>query len=420
MRAGPENAIRGDYAQYQKSGGGLKPSNDASPGNPMIPMGVHRYHQQQQNAGGPGNRDWMNENLASRYKSVGISGGGGGLRPGNDTSIGNPLNNYRPDYLQRYADNNKEIVAQQPYKQSGAKVQTGGGVKPGNDSSSENPLNRYQPEYLQSYAAANKEIVAQQPYKGGAQPSGGGVRPGNDSSAQNPLNNHRQDYLQQMAIANKQSAAANPLRSAAVGGNAGGLVKGNHTSTNNPLSVTNNPKYGQQDYNFAGDNDPSAEEKMHRLAQEMQRSSGRSYDPYSKAPPSQATHDPYDPYAGLTPKERLAAKRRDHYQQGSIPSTNTPVGARGGLSHSNETSSGNPLLTHDPRMLDYYKQANKQMVMQDPIKKGNRGRGPNTGFVGGHSGGGDMGMPLKAGGGGAQGPSDDGMVRKRGGVAMNL
>lgn len=396
-------------------GGGLKPGNDVSPGNPMVPMGVRQYNQQ--NAGAPANRDWTNENLASRYKSLGLSGGGGGggLRPGNDTSIGNPLNNYRPDYLQRYADNNKEIVAQQPYKQSGAKAQLGGGVKPGNESSGDNPLNRYHPDYLQGYAAANKAAVSQQPYKGSAQPgAGGGVRPGNDSSAQNPLNNYRQEYLEQLAAANKQSAAANPLRPAASTG--GGLSKDNRTSANNPLQ----PQQYAQQGGFGRNDDQGAEEEMLRLAQQIQRG-GRSVPPQGRDMPSQNTHDPYDPYAGLTPKERLAAKRRDHYQQGSIPSTNTPVGARGGVSHSNETSSGNPLLTHDPRMLEYYKQTNKQMVMQDPIKKGNRGRGGNTGFVGGFGGGGDAGMPLKSGGGPqAQGPSDDGLVRKRGGVAMNL
>src|SRR3990167_9387289 len=426
MRGGqaPGSNARNDYQKYQQGGagagggGGLKMTNNTSPGNPMVPT---RYTEQPSNNQ---NRDWMSENLVSRYQNA---GSGGGLKPGNDSSIGNPLNNYRPDYLQKHAEANKQVVAQQPYKQSGVKASGGEGLRPGNDSSSQNPLNNYRQDYLQSHAEKNKEIVSQNPYKMSGNPNqgGGGIRPGNDSSSQNPLNNYRQDYLDHFVESNKQVVAQQPFkptRGAAAGPTgAGGLVKGNHTSDNNPLNVAHNTRYGEKNYYYQDDNDAGAEKKMHSLAQEMARG-GRSYDPYAKSQQSQPQQvDPYDPYSGLTPKQRLEAKRRDHYQQGSIPTTSSPVGARGGVSGSNETSSGNPLLTHDPRMLEYYKQTNKQMVQQDPIKKGNRARGgANTGFVGGFGGGGGGGSDMPMKGPANNGPSDDGVVKKRGGIAMNL
>lgn len=421
MRGGPAPASYGrkDPQKNQQGGGGLQFTNNTSAGNPMVPT---RYTEQPNN---PPNRDWMNENLVSRYQNAGTSGGG--LKPGNDTSIGNPLSNYRPDYLQRHADANKQLVAQQPYKQTGSKASGGEGLRPGNDTSSQNPLNNYRQDYLESYAEKNKEIVAQNPYKMSGNASraggGGGVRPGNESSSQNPLNNHQQDYLDRFVESNKQVVAQQPYKQSGGGASgptgAGGLVKGNHTSNNNPLNVAHNPRYGEKNYYYQDDNDSGAERKMQSLAQEMTRG-GRSYDPYAKSQQPQPQQvDPYDPYSGLTPKQRLEAKRRDHYQQGSIPTTGAPIGARGGVSHSNETSSGNPLLTHDPRMLEYYKQTNRQMVQQDPIKKGNRGKGgANSGFVGGFGGGGGADLPMK--GAAASGPSDDGVVKKRGGIAMNL
>jgi len=125
----------------------------------------------------------------------------------------------------------------------------------------------------------------------------------------------------------------------------------------------------------------------------------------------------------MTPKERLEAKKREHYMQGSISSN--PKASQGGMSRSNECSQGNPMVMQDRQVMDRYKQINQQMVANDPIKKGG-GRGASMGMGGGGGGamggggmsGGDMGGGGAMGGGG--GGAQDGMVKKRGGVAMNL
>ena len=87
----------------------------------------------------------------------------------------------------------------------------------------------------------------------------------------------------------------------------------------------------------------------------------------------------------MTPKERLAAKKRDHYQQGSNNSNRTAATyTKGGLDRTNETSNGNPLASGNQGMMEYYKQVNSQIVANDPIKKGGRKGNPN---VAGHGGG---------------------------------
>ena len=118
-----------------------------------------------------------------------------------------------------------------------------------------------------------------------------------------------------------------------------------------------------------------------------------------------------DDYWHLPPKERLAAKKRDHYQQGSNNSTARQTQFnKGGMGTSNDTSSGNPLSNMHPDLRDHYKQINNQIVNNDPIKKNARGQriGGGGGFPGNNA----------MGGGGGQG--DDGITRNRGGIAMNL
>ena len=73
----------------------------------------------------------------------------------------------------------------------------------------------------------------------------------------------------------------------------------------------------------------------------------------------------------MTPKQRLDAKKRDHYQQGSITTVQKPTHNPGGMSHSNDMSEGNPMAMYNPRMLEQYKRVNSEIVANDPMKKGN-------------------------------------------------
>ena len=93
----------------------------------------------------------------------------------------------------------------------------------------------------------------------------------------------------------------------------------------------------------------------------------------------------------------------------------------GGLSFSNETSLGNPLYTHNPKMMEHYKRKNEQIVANDPYGHGgkyrNRGAGNrSSGMAGvmGSSVGGRMGNYGGSSNGGG------GMKKGRGGVAFNL
>ena len=95
-------------------------------------------------------------------------------------------------------------------------------------------------------------------------------------------------------------------------------------------------------------------------------------------------------------------------QENKLSAANQKGG--GGVSFSNETSFGNPLLTHDPRVLDYYKNVNQEIVDRDPIKKGGRRRNRGN----------PMGQGRGGGGGARGGGNDGGMTKGRGGVAFNL
>jgi len=52
----------------------------------------------------------------------------------------------------------------------------------------------------------------------------------------------------------------------------------------------------------------------------------------------------------------------------------------GGVMPSNDTSHDNPLSTHSPQMLEYFKQMNAQIVAQNPIKKRGRGGAQTSGY----------------------------------------
>ena len=62
-----------------------------------------------------------------------MKGGGGGVSFTNETSNGNPLCNYNPEYLEYFKRKNEQIVAQDPYKKSGRKNQGGMGGGGGNN-----------------------------------------------------------------------------------------------------------------------------------------------------------------------------------------------------------------------------------------------------------------------------------------------
>lgn len=314
--------------------------------------------------------------------------------------------------MNKYKQQNEQFASSHPMKGP----RGGGGIAPGNQSSLDNPLimpdsyarNRQAEQHNKAYVG-NHSIVKPQ---GG----GGGIRPGNDTSLGNPLNNYDPRELDHYAAMNKNAA---PL-AAQKNRTGGGIQAGNHTSGDNPMNTHNYPKYGQKEYYYEDDNIGNAESQM-------QRQAGMMNNPNSRGGGFGAR----DPYEGLTPKQRLEQKKREHYMQGSMPSGGgAPVGPKGGLSQSNETSLANPLSTYDPRMLEHYRQENQQRVAMDPIKNGRQGANKNwggggmgggIGGMGGQKKGGNMGGGGGMGGGNmGGGGGDDGYVRKKGGMAMNL
>ena len=388
--------------------GGPQPGNHTSAGNPMI-RSDQRYMQDQYSK--MNQESIRNDPVRNHYAK-----GGGGIAPGNQSSLGNPL--VLPD---AYARNSQAEAYNREYAKANsitAKPVGGGGFRPTNDASYGNPL-APRGDY-QRFAQENQEYVKSHPIRGpamgGGGGGGGGIRPGNDSSYDNPLNNYNPKDLQSYADRNRELANNSPLKAggkAVAMGGGGGIKPGNLTSADNPMNTRNYEAYGKNNYYYDGDNDPNADRKMNNLAYDAEAS------PQKKG-------GYMDNYEHLTPKQRLEMKKREHYMQGSISSNVPNKGpAGGGLSHSNETSLGNPLMTHNPQMLDYYKQVNKNMVAEDPIKKGGRGGGYSKQAMGGGGGAPYGGGASYGGGGGGAGGNqgggnDDGVVRKRGGVAMNL
>ena len=56
-----------------------------------------------------------------------MKAGGGGVSFSNETSNGNPLSNYNPEYLEYFKRQNEQLVAQDPFKKSGRRNRGGMG-----------------------------------------------------------------------------------------------------------------------------------------------------------------------------------------------------------------------------------------------------------------------------------------------------
>ena len=71
-------------------------------------------------------RDRMRENYQSHSnqggganRNSGKYSGPGGMSLSNETSMGNPLGRYNPDYLDHFKRQNEQLVANDPYKSRG-------------------------------------------------------------------------------------------------------------------------------------------------------------------------------------------------------------------------------------------------------------------------------------------------------------
>lgn len=359
-----QGEVKQNQAVSQPSNGGLKTDNKSSADNPFNTMTQEGYdYYARVNA------------EAAKTNPIRQAPGGGGLKPGNVSSEDNPFNTMTRQGYDYYTKMSQDNAASNPLKV----VQGSGGT--GNVTSQDNPLNSLNQQDYNRYSSASQAIAQQNPLRI-VQGAGG---TGNVTSQDNPLNTLNQNEYNRYTNLSQAAAQENPLRKVQ---GAGGT--GNVTSSDNPLHPSN--------YN----------ERMVRFADDFPEQ-GQQSQPYngggglSQSRPSGVV----DEYANLSPKERLAAKRRDHYQQGSNTATaRQPQYNKGGMGTSNDTSEGNPLSTMNPALLEHYKRVNTEMVNQNPIKKNSKGQ-----RIGGGGGMGGM--------GGGQG-GDDGVVKKRGGIAMNL
>ena len=349
QQAANQNQIR----PAKQGGGGIAPGNVSSLDNPINKMSQGQY------------QAYSQQSQQAAQQNPLKAGGGGGVKPGNESSADNPFNTMSQAQYQNYAQMNKQLAEQDKLNRG-----AGGGIKPGNVSSADNPFNTLNQNQYDAYSNMSKQMAEQNPLNRGGAGSGGGLKPGNVSSADNPFNTMSQAQYDAYSTMNKQLAEQQPLtRTGGQGGE--GVRPGNISSPNNPLNPASNP--------------PTRQVRFQDDQQAMPEERGGYADDYSYLPP----------------KERLAAKRKDHYQQGS--NTSSKYDRMGGVDRSNDTSLGNTLAGGNEAMKEYYKQMNTEMVRNNPIKKG--GRGAMEGGLGGGPIGGD---------------ANDGVTRKRGGMAMNL
>lgn len=201
--------------------GDFSTSNYTSYNNPLIRPDQNELHDRYKN---------INQGFVDRNPIVGPQGGG--VRPGNETTMGNPLQ--MPDYTLRNhyaAEQNKEWAQQN----SITKKRVDQGLKTTNESSYDNPFNTIRPDRYQELTQANQQQVNQDSYAKRAQRQAGGVGLGTHSSMDNPLNTYPKHLKDEAARRNKvQVDYEAELRKQARGAG-GGISTGNITSSNNPL-----------------------------------------------------------------------------------------------------------------------------------------------------------------------------------------
>ena len=158
--------------------GGPQFTNNTSQGNPMVRYDYSNYQ----------------NNAAKQEPLRNPFGRGGGLAPGNQSSLNNPLvmpnsyarNRQAEDYNKGWSKDNS--ITKPPAQ--------GGGLKTTNDSSANNPFNTRSQQDYDMYKNQNQEWSRQNPIRAVPLKSGGGgggaqgsFKPTNDISANNPMYN---------------------------------------------------------------------------------------------------------------------------------------------------------------------------------------------------------------------------------------
>ena len=106
--------------------------------------------------------------------------GGGGIRPGNNSSEDNPLHgniSNQPEQfnLKKAKQDHYQQGANNPIRDQRSQMKGGGGVSFSNETSNGNPLSNYNPEYLEYFKRQNEQLVAQDPFKKSGRKNQGGM-----------------------------------------------------------------------------------------------------------------------------------------------------------------------------------------------------------------------------------------------------